>query len=289
MKRLITLLLILFSFNIYLMAQDETEEATPVVDDGNKPVRSPFETSTLIDFPTTVIPAAGSLQLLIHHRFGTMDKGISDIYGIYAPSNINMSLEYSATDYLQFGISTEKNNKIQEIHGKMNVFTQNRSGSVPVTVSLFSSLAVDARNKDNFGINYNFKNRLIMFEQLLISRKFNDRLSLLTGASYSHFNSAAEGVKHDHVGVHFGGRCKLWSANSFIFEYTYPFKIVSSDEANPPKPGFSAGLEFGTSTHGFQVFASNYQDINQALNVSKNQKDFFAGDILLGFNITVRF
>lgn len=292
MKRYI-LLVSVFMICSYVTYAQETETApeAEVIKVKDKPVKSPFETAILIDFPTTVIPAKGSLQLLIHHRFGTVNNGITDIYGIYAPSNIKMTLDYSLFDFLQLGFSTEKNNKIQEIHGKLNLLTQTRSGSIPVSVSLYSLVGLDARDKDFYGDSYEFMNRLTLYEQLIISRKFNDRLSLLTGASYSHYNAVSydRGEKHDHVGIHLGGRFMIWASNSFIFEYTYPFKIVPSEEANPPKQGFSAGMEFGTSTHGFQVFASNYQELNPVQNISRTQNDFFGGDILLGFNITIRF
>ena len=284
MKRIIFFIFIFSLCNVYLFAQDEE---VPEIKD--KPVRAPYETSVLIDFPTTVIPSQGSFQLLIHHRFGTFENGISDIYGIYAPSNIKLTMDYSIFDFLQVGFSTEKNNKIQEVHAKWNILTQTRSGRIPVSVSAYSLLGLDARSEDFYGKNYKFLNRVSLFEQLIISRKFSERLTLHTAASYSHFNAAELGVKHDHVGLHLGGRYKIWSANSFIFEYAYPFKIVPSEEINPPKPGFSAGMEFGTSTHGFQVFLSNYQELNPQVNLAKTQYDFFGGDILLGFNITIRF
>ena len=290
MKRIIFLISALFIFSSVIVAQDASGDE--VID---KPVRSPYETAILIDFPTTLIPTKGSYQLTIHHRFGTIENGISDIFGIYAPSNIKLGIDYSLFDWLQLGFSSEKNNKVQEFHGKLNLLTQTRSGKIPVSVSFFSMLGINSGSKDNFGKTYEFLDRISLFEQLLISRKFNDRLTLQTGASFSHLNAIVtdiytlKGEKNDHVGIHLGGRYKIWSSNSFIFEYTYPFKIVSSEELNPPKPGFSAGLELGTSTHGFQVFASNYQELNPVYNISKTQNDFFGGNILLGFNITIRF
>ena len=282
MKRIALLLMIVGLFSLVVSAQEEEKQ-------NDKPVRSPYETAILIDFPTTLTPAKGSLQLLIHHRFGTMQNGISDIFGIYAPSNIKMTLDYSLTDRIMLGLSTEKNYKMQELHWKWTPLYQTRSGSIPVSVSYYGMFGIDARQDDFFGQNYAFTNRFSFFNQLIVSRKFTPELTLQAAVSYSHFNAVSREDKHDHIGLHFAGRYKIWSANSFIFEYTYPFKIVPSEEPNPPKQGLSAGLEFGTSTHGFQVFASNYNGLNPQINVSKTQNDFFAGDILLGFNITIRF
>lgn len=281
MKRIIYLIVFLAGSISLLHAQEETKKV-------DKPVRSPYETAILIDFPTTLTPSKGALQLLIHHRFGTIDN-ITDLYGIYAPSNIKMTLDYGLTKNIMVGFATEKNNKMQDIHWKWTLLNQTRSGRIPLSVSYYGMFALDARNEDFFGENYSFTNRFAFFNQLIISRKFTPELTLQTGASYSHFNAVDREDKHDHVGIHLAGRYKIWNANSFIFEYTYPFKIVPSEEINPPKQGFSAGIEFGTSTHGFQVFASNYNGLNPMINVSRTQNDFFSGEILLGFNITIRF
>ena len=282
MKRIILFFLFFSMVSVLVNAQEEEKKV-------DKPVRSPYETAILIDFPTTLTPAKGSLQLLIHHRFGTIQNGISDIYGIYAPSNIKMTLDYAVTDQIMVGLSTEKNYKMQELHWKWTFLNQTRSGAIPVSVSYFGQFGLDARKSDFFGENYAFTNRFSLFNELIVSRKFTPELTLQTAVSYSHFNAVAREDKHDHIGLHLAGRYKIWSANSFIFEYTIPFKIVPSEEINPPKHGLSAGLEFGTSTHGFQVFASNNNGLNPMVNVSKNFNDFFAGDILLGFNITIRF
>jgi hypothetical protein len=281
MKRIILFIVFLSASTFLLNAQDDAKPK-------DKPVRSPYETAVLIDFPTTLTPSKGALMLLIHHRFGVIND-ISDLYGIYAPSNIKMTLDYGITDNIMVGFATEKNNKMQDLHWKWTLLNQTRSGRIPVSVSYYGMVALDARDESFYGDSYEFTDRLSYFNQLIVSRKFNSELTLHTGVSFSHFNAVNEGTKHDHVGIHLGGRYKIWNSNSFIFEYTYPFKIVPSEATNPPKQGLSAGIEFGTSTHGFQVFASNYNALNPMLNVSRTQNDFFSGDILLGFNITIRF
>ncbi|MEZ4908208.1 MAG: hypothetical protein R2771_11355 [Saprospiraceae bacterium] len=62
MKRIIIFLSVMFlcSF-IVLSGRGSYSDEVAVVKD--KPVRSPYETSTLVDFPTTLIPAKGSYQI----------------------------------------------------------------------------------------------------------------------------------------------------------------------------------------------------------------------------------
>ena len=53
-----------------------------------------------------------------------------------------------------------------------------------------------------------------------------------------------------------------------------------------PHPGISVGLEFATSAHAFQLFATNYNGLVSQKNIMFNGNDFLNGDILIGFNIT---
>ena len=80
--------LIAFALSLLLVVpafgQDENDD---------KPVRSPFETAILIENQTVVSPYKGGLELEIHHRFGTVKNGITDIFGIYAPSNIRLGFK----------------------------------------------------------------------------------------------------------------------------------------------------------------------------------------------------
>ncbi len=97
MKRFITILIVL-SFTG--LAYGQNEESKPK----DKPVWAPFESGYLIDNQTTVIPSAKTLEYIIQHKFGTMDNGFSDLFGLYAPgANIRMGLNYSLINNLQVG------------------------------------------------------------------------------------------------------------------------------------------------------------------------------------------
>jgi hypothetical protein len=285
---IIQILALLFVFLSVQAAFGQEEEVKEI----ERPVRSPYEAVMLVDFPTTKTPVKGAFEYYIYHRFGLMNNGLSDVFGIYAPSNIALGVNYGVTSRLSLGFASEKDNKMQKFQAAYRVFEQTRSNKIPVSVMLYGNVVIDARNKSVFGQNYEFANRLSYYAQIIVGRKFTNSLTVHAGASYSHFNAVDSLLEHDKVAVHFGGRLKIWSSNSLIFEYTQPLDLPNFAEhlelTNPPKPGFSLGLEFGTSTHAFQVFVSNYKSIIPQQNVSFNQNDFFDGDVLMGFNITVR-
>ena len=261
-------------------------------DKDKSPVYSPWQCSMLIDNQTTVSPEKGTKELLIHHRFGTISE-ISDLFGIYAPSNIRLGLNYGITDKLMVGLGTEKDNKMQELQWKYNIVPQTKSGSMPVAISYYGNVVLDARNKEVFGENYEFTHRLSYFNQLIIGRKFSDKLSFQVAGGYAHFNSVDSVKQNDYFGLSVGGRYKIYNEISLMAEYDLPIpltSLIANYQADyTPKPNYAFGIEFGTGTHAFQVFAAQYKNIISQKNIGYNLNDLTEGDFLIGFNITVRF
>ena len=258
-------------------------------DTGKLPVRSTFETTMLIDNPTIMGPVAKQLQLNIIHRFGLMNKGVTDLFGIYAPSNIRMGLNYGITDKIMVGIGTTSEYKLQDVNWKVALIQQNRSGSVPLSVSYYGNVVIDARSKDDIGLN-RFRNlhRFCYLTQVIVARKFSEVVSLQLAPTFVYYNAVDTLYKNVNFGVSFGGRVKLSDTKAIIFEYDQPLSTAKYSDFNA-KPNLGFGLEIGTATHAFQVFATTARGILSQRNFVYNQNDFTKGDFLFGFNITVRF
>ena len=119
-----------------VFAQDaETED---------KPIRPPFETTLLIDQQTTVNPYKGSLSMEIQHRFSKI-QSISDLFGLYGTANTRMALTYGITDKLSLAFGTTRGYQLQDLEWKYSVFTQTRSGKIPVSLSYCGNVVLDAR------------------------------------------------------------------------------------------------------------------------------------------------
>ncbi len=281
MKNLLAIiLLILPAFTLFAQEQDAAADL---------PVDAPFETAILIDNQTVVSPYKGGLEFEIHHRFGTVKNGITDIFGIYAPSNIRLGLNYGITDKLMFGAGTTKDNKLQDFQWKYAIMQQTQSGKKPVSISYYGNFVVDARTKETFGPEGDFKSmhRFSYFTQLIVARKFNDKFSFQVAPSFLYFNTVAEGYKNANIGIHAGGRAKIIGYNSIIVEYDQ--LLTKQDIPVQPKPNMSIGYEIGTGTHAFQIFLANYSQIINQRNFLYNTNDFAKGGFLVGFNITARF
>jgi hypothetical protein len=313
MNKKIYLLFIAFLFSASMYAQDnqnaKQDSINLAIAEGKKPVDEQWGCTMLIDAETSLIPAKGSLELHIQHRFSNLSNGIHDLFGLYGASNIRMALQYSILDQLSVGFATEKDNKYQEFFAKGKLLEQNVSGSIPLSLTLYGNATISGRPKDYYGVDstYQFKDRMSYFAQLIVARKFCKAFSMELGASYSHTNKV-ESVKFTDTtnteivtsykplyengifGITAGARINFYNYHSFLLEYDQGFFTKIGENQMPfPKPNVAFAYELATPTHCFQVFVSSYRALNPQHNFTKNQFDFTKKlGLMLGFNITVR-
>ena len=214
------------------------------------------------------------------HRFGLVSGGINDLAGFWAPSNIRIGLSYAIHKRLTIGYGTTKFDRLQDFNYKVALLRQTRSNTMPVSVSFYGNFTLNARTKENFTY---LQDRWSNFNQLIITRRFSPKLSLQVAPSVSHFNVVENTMRNDMVAIAFGGRYKISPGTAIIVDYTQPITKFLQDN---PHPGISVGVEFATSAHAFQIFATNYNALVAQKNIMFNQNDFLNGDILIGFNIT---
>jgi len=299
MKNMIIIVLALF-ISASLNAQD-TESTKKVnknktllgyfmVND-SKPMLT-YEGGMIIDNQTSYIPTAKTLEFVIQHRFGSMENGLSDFFGIYGTANTRLALNYSVMDWLQVGFGTTKNYKLQDFSLKANLLKQSRDNKSPVDVTYYGNFSIDARDETYFGEDYKFGNRVAYFNELMVSRKFCDYFIMSVGGSFTHFNQVDSLMEHDKIALHFVGRVKFTQQSSLIINCDVPLKIDGIKEwgefTNPPKYNFGFGYEVVTATHVFQIFAGSATYLVPQYNVMLNQDDFFKNidNVFIGFNIS---
>jgi len=267
------LCLVLISFSGTVAAQEEDE-----------PIYPPFETLTLIDNQTTVTPYKGSLVLEIQHRFSEI-KEFSDLFGIYGSANTRLGISYGITDKIMLGFGTTRNSKLQDLEWKYNFLIQTQSGRIPVSLAYHGNAVLDARADKYFGEEPKSVYRLSYLNQLIVSRKFGEKLGFLVAPTFVYFNAVPEGYNNANASIYFGGRLQVLGFHSIILEYDQP--LLKADEE--VYPNIAVGVEIGTSTHSFRVFASNYNAIVRNHGIAFNGNNPFEGDFQFGFNITIRF
>jgi hypothetical protein len=268
-----------------LMAQDEAATEAPV----NKPVKNTFESANVFDNPTSMVPIKGTFEMDIQHRFGTVTKGYKDLWGLYAPSNIRLGFNYAPINKLAVGFGLTKERLQWDINAKYAIFQQMKEGGMPLSVTWFSNMVIDGRDKKFFGRG---TDRLSFYHALIIARKLSSRISLQLAPSLSYRNSVegyyddAGVVKKKMENAHFGisglARFKYSESGAIILGLDQP---ITQHPTNNPYPNICFGFEFTTSAHSFQVFAGNSSGVlPQSTNVY-NQNNYKDGQFLIGFNI----
>lgn len=264
-----------------LFAQ-EGDSIKTKVSASKKPAKPAFESPQLMDEQSVVVPSAKTLEFNMQHRFGLVNNGIKDLYGLYAPgANIRFNFSYTPINNLSLGFGYAKYKQYLDFNVKYAIVKQRKDWSIPVSVTYFGDLAFDNREK----IYDKTVHRISYYHELIIATRLSDKISLQLTPSFSHFNAIDSLFSHDMIAIGLSGRFKISDQSSLVINYTQQL----TDHKDPNfklKPGFTFGWEIATSGHAFQIFATTFQGIIPQENIAFNQNDFTKGEFLIGFNIT---
>ncbi len=230
--------------------------------------------------------APGQLDVRISHRFGTLNSGAYNFFGL-DQSNIHLSLEYGIFKWLMIGAGRGNYEKTFDGFTKFSILRQSSGARVmPVSVSVMTSAALNTLKwTDPTRTNY-FSSRLSYVGQLLIARKISESLSFEINPTYIHRNLVATELDpNDLYSVGAGGRMKLTKRISINAEYYYlinPKTYLSQQVYDP----FSIGFDIETGGHVFQLFFTNSMAMIEKGFIGETTGSWSKGDIRFGFNIS---
>ena len=285
LRPIFIIIFFLVAAGISLQAQDEVEPPRKP-----RPVDNTFESIWLANNQTVMVPYKGTLEMDMLHRFGTINNGYDDFWGLYASSNIRIGFNYVPVENLQLGFGFTKERLLWDLNAKYAIFRQGREGGSPVSVTYLVNMGIDTRDGQ---FHDEFTDRVSYFHQLMMARKLSDAFSLQTSVSISHFNYQEQNydingellgrMKADHLAVGFLGRYMIKEGTSIIANVDLP---MTSHTIGDPEPNFGFGIEFTTSAHAFQLFMGNFGSIIPQFNNARNTNDAGENEFLIGFNIT---
>jgi hypothetical protein len=229
---------------------------------------------------------AGQLDVRISHRFGLINSGAYEFFGL-DQANMHFSLEYGLFNWLMLGIGRGSYEKTFDGFAKFTLLRQSSGAKImPVSVSLFSSVAVKSLKwSDPARTNY-FSSRLSYVAQVLVARKISQGFSIQLTPSYVHRNLVATELDpNDLLAIGAGGRMKLTKRLSLNAEYYYlanPKKYMSRQVYNP----LSVGIDIETGGHVFQLLLTNSLAMIEKGFIGETTGSWGKGDIHIGFNIS---
>ncbi|MCG8306021.1 MAG: DUF5777 family beta-barrel protein [Cytophagales bacterium] len=302
MKRLTYFLFALFIF-LAVAARAQEEDEKP------RPQRKAFESAVLIDNQSDVVNTAKTLEWNIQHRFGTVENGSKDLWGVFAASNIRLGFTYTPIEKLAVGFGLSKignrtgTNPFIDLDVKYKILTQTRENEMPVNLTFYGNMGIDTRDKSKFDER---AHRLSYFGQFILSRRISKRFSIQGTAMMSHFNAVDTLFSNDIFGIGLGARYKVSSQGSILLEWTEPLNkhdINSTSHGDlmrraGPYRNIAIAYEIATSAHAFQITFGIYRDLVQQYNLAYNStytaqdlfnangNDWYKFQYAVGFNMT---
>ncbi|WP_456459275.1 DUF5777 family beta-barrel protein [Reichenbachiella sp.] len=281
MRRL-TLFFLFCSFSVF--AQDDLMSLL-AEEEKDQEVEATFKSTRLISGQTTEMRSAGILDFVISHRFGTVNQGIEQFYGL-DDAYIRLGLDYGVTDRLNVGIGRSSFQKVVDGSIKYKILIQQTGKkSVPVSLVAFTSLAIktgDGAFSDPT-IDHPFSDRLYSTFQLLLSRKMNTNLSLQFMPTFIHRNLVPSGeYPNDVIALGVGGRYKISKRVAINAEW-FPQVTEKGPEVTN---ALSFGVDIETGGHVFQIHLTNSRSMIEQGFISETTGSWSDGDIHIGFNIS---
>ncbi|MEE3037305.1 MAG: DUF5777 family beta-barrel protein [Bacteroidota bacterium] len=252
-------------------------------EDSNEPqvVTSIFKDSRVVNAQSSKQSTKGEFKLLIQHRFGTLNSGFYNLWGI-DNSQVRMGLDYGISERCMVSLGRSSTNKQYDFSLKGKLAQQ--TTDFPLVISVFSALFVTHPSPvERSAADYDFLNQLSFANQLILARKFSSDISLVLLPTHIHRNVVEDyGQPFDPLFLGVGGRYKITKKVSINGEYFYAL----NEPSNSHKNMLSVGFDIETGGHVFSLHLSNSRAMNEAGFLTETTGDWLEGDIYFGFNIS---
>ena len=279
--------LLFFLIPAYIFAQDDLMNLLNENDHKiTNYTTATFKSTRILNGHSIERMPAGQLDVRISHRFGTINSGAYEFFGL-DQANMHFSLEYGIFNWLMVGAGRGNYEKTFDGFAKFTILRQSSGVKVmPVSVSVLSSAALKSLKwPDQTRTNY-FSSRLSYVAQILIARKISQGFSIQIMPSYVHRNLVATEIDpNDLLSVGAGGRIKLTKRLSLNAEYYYllnPKTYMSQTVYNP----LSLGIDLETGGHVFQFIFTNSVAMIEKGFIGETTGNWLKGGIHFGFNIS---
>ena len=275
MRKITLLLLLPFA----MFAQEDLLKDVDTVSVQKSKVESAFKGLKIVNIESTKLASKGDFYFIVAHRFGSLKDGFEGAYGL-DNAVTQLKFLYGVSDW--FTISGARSELAYDFSGKFLLKSQETKG-FPVAIAAFTSLALNNTLKESNYPKMKFEDRFIYVAQVLVSRKFNSKLSLEVAPTFFHENFVIDDKQdNSQYAIGMGGRYKIakrWSVN---VDYAAHLNRSSTSSFKDP---LSIGVDLETGGHVFQMHFSSSQGIHEAGFLGNSTGDWSKGDIFFGFNL----
>lgn len=256
------------------------------------PVYATFKSTRLVNLQTNETMKAKHLDFRIQHRFNSIQNGAYDMFGLDG-AVMRLGFEYGLTDRLMLGVGRSTTGKTYDGFVKYQLLQQQQNGH-PISIGLFGSTAINTlewadKTRDNF-----FSSRLSYCAQVILTRKFNDYVSLIVSPTMVHYNLVANNTTpNDIYALGIGGSFKITRSTRFNIEYIPRLNGRDQPKTAGGDPSYYDAIAFGfdieTGGHVFQLHFTNSTGLIEQQTVARNMNPIGFKELRFGFNISRTF
>lgn len=268
-----------------VMAQDELMDMLD--DDDTLEVNyttAAFKGTHVINGHSTKTKHKGALDFLIYHRFGPINSGIQEFFGL-DQANMRLGFEYGITDNFNLGIGRSTYDKTYDGYVKWR-FVRQKTGAenFPLTMVFLSTIAIPTIEITE---DLTTVQRMGFTNELLISRKIGERFTLQLMPGMVHLNTVPDSADNNDI-FYLGGafRYKINQSFAITGEYYHRFNPLVSVQTYD---AIGIGVDIETGGHVFQLHLTNSRPTFEMGFISNTTDDFWDGDMRFGFNISRTF
>lgn len=245
-----------------------------------------FKSSRILNGQSVECLPKGGLDFRVAHRFAEFNTNENNFLG-FDEASTYFGLYYGIIDQVNIGIARATYN--QTNYGFIKyAFLKQSTGekNMPLSMAFSSSISYTSKQYSDKERDEDFISRIDYSFQLLIGRKFSERLSLQLTPTLVHRNLVeTKDENNDLYAIGIGGRYLITRRIAFNAEYYWVLNNTGRygyDFYDPVAVGFD--IQFGS--HVFQLMLTNVAAMTENKFIGETSSDFFSGDIRFGFNIS---
>lgn len=291
MKKIIAIATLLAT-TTFAQAQDDLmnalDESTPKQ---RNFVSATFKGTRLVNMHTIETQGKRTLNFMIMHRFGTVNGGAYQFFGIDGGASIRLGLEYSYDGRLEIGLGRTSVGKMMDLYAKYRILRQTINKSdMPVSLTAYagSYYSTLKRNINGVDVYADEKNRLAYNAQLIVGRKFSEKFSAQVAPYVVYYNlTELKADNHTNYGVAAALRYKFSRRSAITAEYAYRLNQYST--ATNYYNSLGIGIDIETGGHVFQMHFTNSFGLVESQFLAQTTDTWKNVGIRLGFNISRAF
>lgn len=203
-----------------------------------------------------------TLHFAIMHTFGPVSGGIRNLYGLDNGANIQFSFEYAFDANFSLGASRSGRDKFYNLYGRYHLLKQTKTGSMPFSLSMVAAAGVNTSDYTFLQEEApDFRERSSYAVQLLLARKFSNRVSVQLSPSLVYFQAPhpaylIEGDQQLYLALGFSGKYKLTGKSSLTLQWIPNLN-------NDLRSNVGVGIDIEAGGHVFQMYFVTSPALNE--------------------------